>query len=191
MSSRPVERITSENRNEIMNAVAEIKAGDGAVEKRAFRDAMSRLGAAVNVVTTDGPGGRAGFTASAVCSVTDSPPTLLVCINRISSAYSAVMANQVLCVNALADGHEDLSDLFGGKTPQDDRFAAAAWTALATGALALDGSAVSFDCRISQVVNVSTHDVLICAIEDIRVGGTSHGLIYFARRYHALASGAV
>ena len=35
---------------------------------------MARLGAAVNVVTTDGPAGRYGFTASAVCSVTDDPP---------------------------------------------------------------------------------------------------------------------
>ncbi|EPA9912692.1 pyrimidine utilization flavin reductase protein F, partial [Cronobacter sakazakii] len=40
-------------------------------EQQAFRDAMSRLGAAVNIVTTDGPAGMAGFTASAVCSVTD------------------------------------------------------------------------------------------------------------------------
>ncbi|WP_198511682.1 flavin reductase, partial [Bacillus subtilis] len=52
-----------------------------AVEKTEFRNAMSRLGAAVNIITTEGPAGRAGFTASAVCSVTDSPPTLLVCLN--------------------------------------------------------------------------------------------------------------
>ena len=52
------------------------------VEKQAYREAMARLGAAVNVVTTDGPGGRGGFTASAVTSVTDDPPTLLVCANR-------------------------------------------------------------------------------------------------------------
>lgn len=51
-----------------------------------FRDAMSRLGAAVNVVTTDGSAGLGGFTASAVCSVTDSPPTLLVCMNRDSKS---------------------------------------------------------------------------------------------------------
>ena len=36
------------------------------VDKQGYRDAMARFGAAVNVITTDGPGGRAGFTASAV-----------------------------------------------------------------------------------------------------------------------------
>ena len=29
------------------------------VEKQAFRDGMARLGAAVNIITTDGPAGRA------------------------------------------------------------------------------------------------------------------------------------
>lgn len=44
--------------------------------QQSFRDAMSKLAAAVNIITTEGPAGRAGFTASAVCSVTDEPPTL-------------------------------------------------------------------------------------------------------------------
>ncbi len=54
-----------------------------AVTQLQFRDAMSSLAAAVNVITTDGPHGRAGFTATAVCSVTDQPPTLLVCITAV------------------------------------------------------------------------------------------------------------
>lgn len=37
------------------------------VDQQTFRDAMSCMGAAVNIITTDGPAGRAGFTASAVC----------------------------------------------------------------------------------------------------------------------------
>ena len=32
-----------------------------------FRNAMARLPAAVNIITSDGPGGRCGITASAVC----------------------------------------------------------------------------------------------------------------------------
>lgn len=173
-----------------MNAIANIPSNGGsAPDRQAFRDAMSRLGAAVNIVTTDGPGGRAGFTASAVCSVTDTPPTLLVCINRSSSAYPAVIANKVLCVNALSKGHENLSALFGGKTPQDERFAAARWRTLVTEAPALENGAVSFDCHIAQVVTVSTHDVLMCTIDAVHLSDAAHGLVYFARRYHALAPG--
>ncbi len=35
------------------------------IDKQDFRDAMACLGAAVNIITTDGPAGQAGFTASA------------------------------------------------------------------------------------------------------------------------------
>ena len=44
-------------------------------DQQTFRDAMACVGAAVNIITTDGPAGMAGFTASAICSVTDSPPS--------------------------------------------------------------------------------------------------------------------
>ena len=57
------------------------------VDQQTFRQGMSNLGAAVNVITTQGCAGMAGFTASAVCSVTDTPPTLLVCLNRSASVY--------------------------------------------------------------------------------------------------------
>src|ERR1700738_4092818 len=97
------------------------------IGRQDYRDAMARLGAAVSIVTTDGPAGRAGFTASAVCSVTDDPPTLLVCMNRASSAYLSVTGNNVVCVNVLSAQQEPLSRLFGGKVPAAERFAAAVW----------------------------------------------------------------
>ena len=121
-----------------------------AVEKQAYREAMARLGAAVNVITTDGPGGRAGFTASAVCSVTDTPPTLLVCANRTNDSYPAMKANAVLCVNTLAGAHEELSPVFAGLTDHTmaARFEGATWHTLLSGAPVLDGALVAFDCRI-------------------------------------------
>ncbi len=156
----------------------------------AYRDAMARLGAAVNIVTTDGPGGRAGFTASAVCSVTDDPPTLLVCLNRAASAYPAVQANGVLCVNVLGAGGRALSDLFGGKTPMEARFAAADWAVAASGAPVLDGAAASFDCRIVGRQAVGTHDVLFCEVLAVARHAEAHGLVYFGRGYHDLRAGA-
>ena len=57
------------------------------VDAAQFREAMSRLGAAVHVVTTAGPAGRAGVTATAVVSVSDQPATLLVCLNRLDISY--------------------------------------------------------------------------------------------------------
>jgi len=154
-----------------------------------FRHAMSRLGAAVNIITTDGPAGRAGFTASAVCSVTDEPPTLLVCLNRSASVYQTVKDNGVLCVNVLGAGHQDISNLFGGKTPMDERFAAGQWWVGPSGSPVLEDAGVSFDCRLSQISEVGTHDVLICEVMSITVGEAARSLIYFNRQYHELSMG--
>ncbi|MTD26554.1 NADH-dependent FMN reductase RutF [Erwinia sorbitola] len=156
------------------------------VEKQQFRNAMARLGAAVNIITTDGPAGRAGFTASAVCSVTDTPPTLLVCLNRSASVYAAFRENMQLCVNTLAAGHEDLSNLFGGKTPMAERFIAADWSTLATGSPILSDALASFDCVVTQVMSVGTHDILVCEAQALVFSDSSHGLIYFDRGYHPL-----
>lgn len=156
------------------------------VSSMAFREAMSRLAAAVNVVTTDGPAGRAGFTASAVCSVTDEPPTLLVCINRGSSAYPAFADNSMLCVNVLSADHQEISNTFGGKTPMAERFAHAEWTTCETGAPVLADALAHFECRVSQRVSVGTHDVLFCEIVSMSSCDERHCLLYFDRQYHQL-----
>ncbi|HFZ8995778.1 TPA: NADH-dependent FMN reductase RutF [Citrobacter freundii] len=155
-------------------------------DKQAFRDAMSCVGAAVNIITTDGSAGRAGFTASAVCSVTDSPPTLLVCLNRGASVWPVFSENRTLCVNTLCAGQESLSTLFGGKTPMAERFAAASWLPGETGCPRLEAALASFDCNISQVVSVGTHDILFCEIIAITRHPVPQGLVWFDRGYHAL-----
>lgn len=157
-----------------------------AVSKDEYREAMARLGAAVNVITTDGPGGRAGFTASAVCSVTDTPPTLLVCANRANDSYPAFKANQVLCVNTLSPAREDLSPVFAGMTEHaiEARFDTAEWIDLVTGAPILADATIAFDCRIDRAVEVGTHDVFFCIVEAIHVGPVHEALIYYARGYH-------
>ena len=67
----------------------------------AFRQAMSRIAAPVYIVATDGPAGLAGLTATAVASVSDAPPILLVCVNRSLSSASRFIENGVFSVNAL------------------------------------------------------------------------------------------
>jgi flavin reductase len=152
-----------------------------------YREAMAKLGAAVNIITSAGSAGTVGLTASAVCSVTDSPPTLLVCMNQRSSAHDAVMENQVLCVNTLSGDHEELSRLFSSGRPMNDRFAGARWSAVGTGSPVLDDALVSFDCKIVSTVRRGTHSVLICEVVATKIHeADKKGLMYFARKYHVL-----
>lgn len=158
------------------------------IDRTSYRDAMARLGAAVNVITTNGAGGPRGFTASAVCSVTDSPPTLLLCLNQNSDNHDPLKANGILCVNTLAASQEALSPMFAGFTnvDQSDRFKQVEWTTLETGSPVLKDAIVSFDCRIESVTEVGTHTVFFCQVQAIQVGPAHEGLIYFGRAYHQI-----
>lgn len=152
-----------------------------------FRNAMSLLSSAVNVVTTDGVAGQHGFTASAVCSVTDTPPTLLVCMNSSTYTYPFFEQNRVLAVNVLAGNHQDLSQTFASKLTSEQRFTKATWRKLATGSPILEDALVSFDCEIEQIQTVGTHGIFICrviAIQQHQSESQTEGLVYFNRAYH-------
>jgi flavin reductase len=153
-----------------------------------FREGMSRVTAAVHVVTTDGAAGRAGFTATAVTTVTDSPPSLLVCVNTSSRSAQALLANRVFCVNTLSAEDQALADIFAGRTglQGQERFTIGEWEPLDTGSPALATSLVSFDCRISEARIIATHHVIIGEVVRIRLGGSMPTLVYQGRHYRKL-----
>jgi flavin reductase len=158
------------------------------VEATSFREAMSRLGAAVHVITTAGPGGKAGATATATCSVTDAPPTVLMCLNRRSATYPIVTENGVFCVNTLAAGHSEIADLFAGRTgvKGSDRFNTGEWTTLLTGSPVLATAVVAFDCRIVDVRAIGSHNVFFGAVQAVRLGPQGAVLCYHERAYKPL-----
>jgi flavin reductase len=155
------------------------------VEPAAFRDAMSRLGAAVHVITTAGPGGKTGATATAVCSVSDAPPTLLMCLNRRSQTNPVVLENGVFCVNTLGATEAEIADIFAGRTGVmgSERFSKGEWTTLATSSPVLASAVVAFDCRIVEVRSVASHNVFFGAVEAVRLGPQGPALVYHERAY--------
>jgi flavin reductase len=154
------------------------------VEAAAFREAMSRLGAAVHVVTTAGTAGQSGFTATAVASVSDQPPTLLVCLNRRSNSAPVLSANGIFCVNTLAADEEAIADIFAGRSgTRADRFSAGEWTTLATGAPVLASAVAVFDCRVSEIKAVGSHNVIFGVVEAVRLGPPGPALVYHERAY--------
>lgn len=152
-----------------------------------FRAAMARLGAAVNIIVTDGPAGLHGMTASAVCSVSDNPASLLLCVNRSARMHALLRENGKVTVNVLAGGQEHLSGIFADKRLDiDARFAAADWTTLDHGVPALTGALVALGCVVSQTVDMGSHCVFLCEIRYVRMGELEPGLVYFDRAYHRL-----
>lgn len=161
------------------------------IEATDFKNAMALLTTAVSVITTEGSSGAHGFTASAVCSVTDTPPTLLVCMNHSSRSHAYFVDNKILSVNVLGAQHEPISNAFASKLCSEERFQQASWTQLTTGAPVLEDALVSFDCEIEDVQQVGTHSIFMCRVVAIKhskqQGGQEESLVYFNRAYHQVS----
>jgi flavin reductase (NADH) len=156
--------------------------------QREFRAAMANLSAAVNVITTDGPYGRAGMTVSAACSVTDSPPTMLVCVNRSSRSHDILVANGRICVNVLGADHEALARHFAGATgvPTAERFAEGPWDLDTDGVPVLRGALTSVVGRIVADQTMGSHSVLFVEVDKVTTRHGNGALVYFQRQFHSL-----
>lgn len=154
----------------------------------AFRHAMAHLPAAVCIITTDGEAGRCGITASAVCSVTDSPPTVLVCLNRNSAMHDVFKQNGHLCINVLSGEHEQLAMHFSGatKVPMAERFETDEWAAGIASQPVLNGALVKLQGHIQDAKEVGSHSVLFVELDSIGVSEERDSLIYFNRLFHTV-----
>lgn len=157
-------------------------------QQLAFRNAMAHLPAAVCIITTDGAAGRCGITASAVCSVTDSPPTVLVCINRNSAMHDVFTQNGHLCVNVLGGEHEQLALHFAGATklPMAERFTHNHWQDGVARQPVLSGALVKLQGHIRDCKQVGSHSVMFVELEDIAVDAEQDSLVYFKRLFHTV-----
>lgn len=162
---------------------------DSQMSKENFREAMSRLSSGVCVITSDGPAGRLGFTASAVCSVSDDPPTLLVCMNRKSDQNLPLKENGVFSVNMLSGKQADVSAVFAGEggLSTTKRFEQVEWVTLKTGSPVLANCVASCDCQVTFVQEFGTHSVIFGEIVALKLSEPClPSLSYFARKYHHL-----
>ena len=153
-----------------------------------FREGMSRVAGAVHVVSTNGVAGQAGFTATAIAPVTDSPASLLVCVNTESRSAQALLANGLFCVNTLSAADTMIADVFAGRADLqgEARFSVGEWETLVTGSPVLTSALVAFDCRLTDARIVATHHVIIGEIVAVRIGQHRPALVYQDRAYREL-----
>ena len=154
------------------------------MRRQTFVEAMRLAPHAVAVVTTLNASVPTGITVTAWCSLSAEPPSLLVCINRGSPTASAIAASRLFCLNLLADDQSHLADLFAGRldVSREQRFRAAPSGVIVSGAPALDGSLVAFDCVLSGHRSHGSHDVFFGNVTALKFG-EGRPLVYCDRRY--------
>jgi flavin reductase (NADH)/cob(II)yrinic acid a,c-diamide reductase len=146
-----------------------------------FKQAMRQCAGAVALVTVGTkPGLRTGLTVTSACSLSDNPPSLLVCVNRNASAHTRIREEGCFAVNFLCEEHTPLALTFSGQKGinGDDRFAFGRWIQSVTGSPLLEDAAVAFDCMVAEEFEAKSHSIFIGEIRDARISTETNPLIY-------------
>ena len=158
------------------------------VDAEQFKAGMRSLACAVNIITSTNGGHRYGMTATAVCSASAEPPTVLACINKLATTHGAVAKSKAFCVNVLRAEDWELSTSFSGAHSGETRFKSRDWTRLATGSPVLIDALVSFDCRVVRSFVHGTHTIFLGQVEQVLMGKKGKPLLYSEGQYAKLAS---
>lgn len=152
-----------------------------------FLEGMSYAASTVNIVTTDGEGGRAGVTVSAMSPVSadSAKPSLLICIHHQSATCRAILRNRVFCVHMMREDQSFVAEVFAGRVVLEsgDKFDQVTWSPAKTGAPRLADSLVVFDCILRAELLYGTHYVLIGEVEDIAIDHGGKPLLHASRAY--------
>lgn len=147
----------------------EATAATSPIPSSLFKSGMRRLASGVVVIATAYDNQRFGLAATAVTSISADPPTLMVCVNRSSTAHDPIVQARCFTVNLLREEDRDVADLFGSSEGRDKRFEGRDWIALKTGAPALAESLASFDCTIVQSLPYFSHTLFLGQVVDLKI----------------------
>ncbi len=157
----------------------------------AMKQGMRRLAAGVSVLSTRvNHQERFAMTVSSVTSVSDKPPSLLVCINQqISLKGHLEVQGCEFAINILSRSQQQVSNICAGFELVHDRFSVGRWQEGPDAIPYLQDSEAIFFCRTDAVLSYGTHHVLIARIEDVLVSEQpADPLLYHNGGYNFLAN---
>ena len=155
------------------------------ISKDEFRRAMSKFASGVTVVTTlDHQDNVHGMTANAFVSVCLEPPVILVCVAHSTHTLSFVEARGSFGVNIVSAEQQPIAQYFA-KRPEDRHEDVEYHSSMsATGVALLDGSMVSFACRVMGSHVYGDHTIYIATVEEMRMSDSGDPLLFYESRWN-------
>lgn len=155
------------------------------VDPDLFRNIMARFPAGVTVVTAYGKHGvPQGLTVSAFCSVSMSPPLVLVCVDKESTTLPAIRHSGAFTVNFLAAGHEEVALRFASKSPQKfDDLTHGPPDGSPGGPVLYKDCSAHVACSVYKPLEAGDHWVFVGRVEDADLDEDPPPLVYGEQRF--------
>ncbi len=152
-----------------------------------FRRTMRLWASGVSVVTSRRDGGLQAITVSSFCSLSLTPPLVLVAVAHEARSHTQIAGQRAFAVNILREDQSDLSDLAAGRAGEQGAWLeGVAHTTAVTGAPILKDCLAWLDCSLSDRHEGGDHTIFVGRVEACG-DGDGHPLLYFHSAYRRLA----
>ena len=146
---------------------------------------MGRFATGVTIVTShDANGQDHGMTVSAFCSVSLTPPLVLVCVDRAASMHDLLQPGHPFAINVLSAGQEAFSRRFASGDPPN-RFDGLGYRRALSGAPILDDVLAWLEAAVTVRYEQGDHTIVIGRVESAGAA-QERPLLYYRGGYAQL-----
>jgi flavin reductase (DIM6/NTAB) family NADH-FMN oxidoreductase RutF len=150
-----------------------------------YRQVISHFATGVAVVTAAGQAGPAGLTANALCSLSLSPLSLLVCLENTARTLPLIMSSRRFAVNVLRQEQHALSGVFASKLPEQSKFDGVSWRHVENVPI-IEGSLAWLICDLRETYPGGDHTICIGVVSSMHHEQQGNPLVWYRGRYGTL-----
>ncbi len=137
--------------------------------RTAFIQQMRKVPGAMAVIATGTGDQRRGLVATAWCSLSADPPSLIVAVNKSASAHDLILENGRFSVNQLRSDHGEIVAIFSNQRGLQghERFASDHWRDGNSDVPVLLSAITAFECRIAMSHGFGSHTIFVGEVTDL------------------------
>jgi flavin reductase ActVB len=151
-----------------------------------FRSSMSRLASGVSIITCWMEGRPWGLTVSACCSVSVTPPLLLISLANSAASTRLISEQGGFGVNIMSENQMGIAQ--STAAPGKPKFIDEWIDTTSTVSPCIKEALAFIDCRVHDTVTAGDHTIFIGKVERVVLGTQCTPLVYFDRQFQAIHS---
>ena len=156
------------------------------MDSETFRRLRGRIASGIAILTARDGESDVGMTVSAFCSVSLSPPLLLVCIDRTASMYDLLLQYPKVGLSIIASDHEAHSRRFADKNNAHRFEEGLPFTRGESRVMLLDNATAHVECQPVRHLEAGDHTIFILEVERGSLRD-AQPLLYYRGSYAQLA----
>ncbi len=157
------------------------------IDEKDFRRVLGAFATGVTIVTTRAGDKVHGLTANAFCSVSLSPPLVLVCVNKNAQSHEVITQGKCFAVNILSADQRHIAERFAQEALSSAaRFDKLELRTAITGAPVLGESLGWVDCKLTASHDGGDHTIFVGEAVALGGGEKESPLLYFRGEYQIL-----